>query len=259
MNIYRETKNEEETEERNEENRVRMELLRTEREEEEEMIRATMVVGQSIIIPQETEEEITFQEQTMAARNRVGLPRTHRVVCQPIFAEHLVELHDCGAMNIICEECGARQLKGERPSDKKFTQCCRKSKVILPPPKECPAPLAQLMQNNHPKAKAFMRKIRTYNSAHAFASMAASIFSPPGRGPYCFRIHGQVYHNTTPREESTNNSKYGDLYFMDSSQALEFRDNNEVRSNVKKCTLHAWCAALTDAFSLIANSTKRVC
>jgi hypothetical protein len=224
MNNYRETENEEETEKRNEENRVKMELLRKEREEEEEMIRATLAVEQLIIIPQETEEEITFREQTMGARYRAGLPRTHRVASKPIFAEHLVELHDCGTMNIICEECGARHLKGERPSDKKFTQCCRKGKVILPPPKECPAPLAQLMQKNHPKAKAFMRKNQDYNSAHAFASMAASISSPPGRGPYCFRIHGQVYHNTTPMEENTNNPKYGDLYFMDASLSFEFRN-----------------------------------
>jgi hypothetical protein len=120
INNYREIENEEKTEERNEEKRVRMELLTTEREEEEEMIRETMAVEQSIIISQETEGELTFREQTIAARNRAGLPRTHRVVCKPIFAEHLVELHDCGAMNIIFKECGSRHLKGERPSDKKF-------------------------------------------------------------------------------------------------------------------------------------------
>jgi hypothetical protein len=73
------TENEEEAEERREENRLRMEILREEREEEEEMIRATRAVEQSIIIPQETKEEITFREQIMAARNRAGLPRTHRV------------------------------------------------------------------------------------------------------------------------------------------------------------------------------------
>ena len=230
MNNYRRSENEEETEERNEENRLRMERNREEREEEEEIIRATMAVDQSIIIPQETEEEQTFREQIMAARIRAGLPRTHRVACKPIFSEHLVPLHNCGPMNVICEECGARHFKGERPSDKKFTQCCRKGKVILPPPKECPAPLAQLMQNNHPKAKSFMRKIRTYNSAHAFASMRAEISSPPGRGPYCFRIHGQIYHNTTPMDKSTNNPQYADLYFMDSSQALEYRDHHEVNA-----------------------------
>ena len=133
-------------------------------------------------------------------------------------------------MNIIGEECGARHFKGERPSDKTFTQCCRKGKVVLPPPKECPAPLAQIMQNNHPKAKSFMRKIRTYNNAHAFASMRATISSPPGRGPYCFRIHGQIYRNTTPMDKNTDNPKYADLYFMDSSQAPEYRDHSEVKT-----------------------------
>lgn len=66
MAAYRETENEEETEERNEENRLRMERNREEREEEEEIVRATMAVDQSIIIPQETEEEQTFREQIMA-------------------------------------------------------------------------------------------------------------------------------------------------------------------------------------------------
>jgi hypothetical protein len=44
-----------------------MEILREEKEKEEEIIRATMAGDQSIIIPQETEEEITFREQIMAA------------------------------------------------------------------------------------------------------------------------------------------------------------------------------------------------
>ena len=227
---YRQTENEQETEERKEENRLIMERIRQEREEEEEIIRAMNAFEQSVIIPLETEEEHTFREQTLATRIRAGFPRTHRVACKPIFSEDLVNLHDCGAMNIICEECGARHFKGERPPDKKFTQCCRKGKVILPPPKECPAPLAQLMQNNHPKAKSFMKKIRTYNSAHAFASMEASISSPPGRGPYCFRIHGQVYHNTTPMDVDKINPKYADLYFMDAAQALEFRAHSEVNA-----------------------------
>ena len=79
-------------------------------------------------------------------------------------------------------------------------------------------------------AKAFMRKISTYNSAHAFASMRAGISSPPGRGPYCFRIHGQKYHNTTPMDKNTDNPKYADLYFMDSSQAPEYMDHSEVKT-----------------------------
>jgi hypothetical protein len=83
-------------------------------------------------------------------------------------------------MNLICEECGAKHFKGERPQDKKFHLCCKKGRVILPPPKECHEPLSKLLQNDHPKAKSLMSKIRNYNSAHAFASMGASISSPLG-------------------------------------------------------------------------------
>jgi hypothetical protein len=106
------------------------------------------------------------------------------------------------------------------------------------------------MQNNHPMAKAFMRKISTYNSAHAFASMRAGISSPPGRGPYCFRIHGQKYHNTTPMDKNTDNPKYADLYFMDSSQALEYRDHSEVnagcsRDLMEEITQNSMCDPMT--------------
>ncbi|XP_057381786.1 uncharacterized protein LOC130704351 [Daphnia carinata] len=70
--------------------------------------------------------------------------------------------------------------------------------------------------------------IRNYNNALAFASMGAQIDSPPGRGPYCFRIHGQIYHNTTAigYQHEDNAPKYAQLYFIDSSQANEFRASN---------------------------------
>ena len=96
--------------------------------------------------------------------------------------------------------------------------------MILPPPRECPQPLAKLMQNDHPKAKRFMQKIRNYYSAHALASMGTQISSPPGCGPYCFRIHGQVYHQTT-QIGPTEKPKYADLYFMNAVQTGEFRAN----------------------------------
>ena len=37
--------------------------------------------------------------------------------------------------------------------------------------------------------KTSSKKIRTYNSSFAFASMGAMMAPPPGHGPYCFRIH----------------------------------------------------------------------
>jgi len=223
---YRETENEEEMEERREENRIRNEHLREEREENEELMRAMDAFEHAEMIPLETDEERSYREKILEERNRAGVPRTHRAACKKIESEANVPIHDCGEMNLICEECGAKHFKGERPQDKKFQQCCKKGRVILPLPKECPEPLSKLLQNNHPKAKSFMSKIRNYNSAHAFASMGATISSPPGRGPYCFRIHGQVYHNTAA-VGATPNPKYADLYFMDAAQASSYRANVE--------------------------------
>ena len=150
-----------------------------------------------------------------------------------IISEEHVTLHDCGEMNVICGECGAKHFKEEKPQDKKFTQCCKKGRVILPRPKECPEPLAKLMQNDHPKTKRFMQKIRNYNSAHDFASMGAQISSPPGRGPYCFRIHGQVYHQTT-QVGPTEKPKNADLYYMDAAQVSEFRANLEANVGCRR-------------------------
>ncbi|KZS08018.1 Uncharacterized protein APZ42_028147 [Daphnia magna] len=173
---YRGAKNEEETREGLEENRLRMERLREEQAEDEAIIRAMNALEHAEIVLLETEEERTYNEEILAARNQAGLPRTHCLACKTIVSEDHRPLHDCGAMDIICEECGAKHFKGERPQDKKFMQCCRKGKVILQPPKECPQPLAKLLQNNHPKSKSFMAKIRTYNSAHAFFFVRSQYF-----------------------------------------------------------------------------------
>ena len=204
------------------ENAIRMQNLREDREDNEELLRAI----NAEMIPIETEEERSYRETVLAERNRAGVPRTHRAACKVIVSENRFALHYCGEMNLICQECGAKHFKAERPPDKKFSQCCRKGRVILPPPKECPQPLAGLLQGTHPKAKSFMTKIRNYNSALAFASMGANISAPPGRGPYCFRIHGQVYHNTASVGD-TENPKYADLYFIDAAQAIDYRASVE--------------------------------
>ncbi|KZS07139.1 Uncharacterized protein APZ42_029230, partial [Daphnia magna] len=85
------------------------------------------------------------------------------------------------------------------------------------------------LPNNHPKSPHFIKMVRNYNNALAFASMGAQIDHLPGRGPYCFRIHGQLYHDTRAvryqNEDSLNHRapKYAQLYFIDSTQANEFR------------------------------------
>ena len=193
--------------------RLRLERLRLERQrQDEEELRAREAAEHVEIVPIETVEEMDFREQIVAARRRQGNPGTHRVACKEIVSEDNVHLHLLGEMSAICTECDAKHFLQELPKDKKFQQCCRKGSVILPSPKKCPPLLLELLLNNHPKSVAFLRSIRQYNSAHAFASMGANISPPPGRGPYVFRIYGVIYHQITTLGE-TNNPRYADLYF----------------------------------------------
>ncbi|KAG8187889.1 hypothetical protein JTE90_001653 [Oedothorax gibbosus] len=57
--------------------------------------------------------------------------------------------------------------------------------------------------------------------------MGAQIKPPPGTGPYCFRIHGQIYHMVSPLYAgSEQKAGYGQLYIFDSSEATIQRMEN---------------------------------
>ncbi|XP_046655037.1 uncharacterized protein LOC124348808 [Daphnia pulicaria] len=191
MADYRATENEEEAAARREENRCRMELrreLEDQRERENEELRARDALDHGEIIPIENEEEEALRLQLMTERDRRGNPRTHRQACKEIVVEDRVHLHDCGDLTKICSECDAKHFAKEMPKDKKFQQCCAKGNVIIPPAKPCPEPLASLLQNRHPKSKHFMKQIRNYNSAHAFASMGANFCQVAARPVYASMV-----------------------------------------------------------------------
>jgi hypothetical protein len=57
--------------------------------------------------------------------------------------------------------------------------------------------------------------------------MGADIVSPSSNGPYCFRIHGQIYHRVCPlHPEAGQSAQYGQLYILDSAHALQERMEN---------------------------------
>jgi hypothetical protein len=150
-------------------------------------------------------------------------------------------------MNVTCEECGAKHFLKERPSDKRFTDCCFKGKVVLPLPRPPPELLLHLLTDSHPKAKHFLLKIRNYNSALAFASMGASISAPPNRGPYCYRIHGAVYHNTTPVGQINNSTpRYAQLYFIEAEQASAHRASVDANGGCDRQLMDALDALLRE-------------
>ena len=92
-----------------------------------------------------------------------------------------------GLADQICQYCSATRFHGEK------LNCCHNGKVFLPQLFPYPDELRELLIGNDEKSKNFQDNIRQYNSAMAFASFGANITSHVGRGPYSFRIHGQIY------------------------------------------------------------------
>jgi len=143
--------------------------------------------------------------------------------------ENIIQPHDAGKLNTICSSCNAKHFLGERPTDKCFTQCCQKGKVTLPPIKLAPF-FTNLMTFKHEHSKNFHENVRCINSSLAFASMGAKLAPPPGYGPYCFRINGQIYHRSGAlHPENDDQRKFAQLYILDpevaSAQRLSLPEN----------------------------------
>ena len=109
--------------------------------------------------------------------------------------------------------------------------CCNRGRVKLEEcQKLCPYPdeMKYLLMGDHPNSSNFFEYIRRYNSAVGFASLGANTTPPPGYGPYCFRIHGAVYHRSgLLHPEAINESRrYGQIYILEGDGALQTRLNN---------------------------------
>ncbi|KAI7725389.1 hypothetical protein M8C21_007210, partial [Ambrosia artemisiifolia] len=104
---------------------------------------------------------------------------------------------DCGDCSYVCEYCSARFWYAERvllwsrAQHPRYTQCCRLGSVRLPFPTQPPSVIMQLFEENH-----FLENIRAYNSMFSMTSFGAEIDETvnDGRGPYVFKISGQISH-----------------------------------------------------------------
>ena len=137
-------------------------------------------------------------------------------------------------MTNICSNCGALMFKDENHSGKlcvgaTFLLCCAKGAIKLPPIKDPPEILKNLLTGNSQRDRDFCQNIRAYNSSLAFASMCLTgheyVFK--NRGPYCYRINGQVYHRISQLQPEFGRAPgYSQIYIYDQQNELD----NHLRS-----------------------------
>ncbi len=175
---------------------------------------------------QESDQQRTKRIQTNRIRVFIRNSRTHRIAVN----ETDVEEYYIGPMNDICSNCNSKNFAKEKPSDGKYTQCCHKGRVSLQSLKSLPPLEKDLLTDANPYSKDFIKCIRNYNSALAFASIGAEVSQMSGHGTYCYKIQEQIYHRISALHPNEGvRPKFAQLYILDSDEALNERMN--VRSN----------------------------
>ena len=161
---------------------------------------------------------------------------------KPQLNTNTVTLHSLGFMNIECQSCNSlhwidEKLKESPKSSPRFGTCCLQGKVALQLPQRPPLDLFNLFTRQHHLSNEFLRNIQMYNSAFAFTSLGVkidhAINNGSGRGPYCFKIHGELHHNlgSLCPANVEQNARYAQIYIYDSAQAVDVRMQNNSSGN----------------------------
>lgn len=147
---------------------------------------------------------------------------------------------DLGYPDKVCTKCKALIRNAERNNKSTkyhspiFSVCCKNGRVELPPERQPPSFLAELLSEG-PKTAHYKKNIRIYNSMFAFTSLGGKIDNKinKGRAPYTFKLSGQNYHligSICPVDGET--LKYCQLYVYDTKNELENIKNDVSGSDV---------------------------
>ena len=165
-----------------------------------------------------------------------------------VFDENTVAENTVGKIHCICGKCGALMFKDELhkpiakdPSHLCFSLCCSYGQVKVPPISEPPHFLMSLLAGNSPESRHFIRNIRAYNSAFAFAFASMTLtgqeYDFQGKGPYCFRINGQIFHKISQLlPQPGNPHTFSQIYLYDSE--TEINTCLHLFSELQEKTIH---------------------
>ena len=176
--------------------------------------------------PQQTSRRQEYARQQYHKKTRIA----PIAIARNLSPGEQVEPFYLGPMTRRCEYCSALRFETESKN------CCQNGKVkIADLSSPYPEELKSLLTGCHEYSKHFHENIRQYNSAFSFVSMGAQISPPPGFGPYCFRIHGQIYHRSgTLHPHDGEQPQYGQVYIMEANQAIECRMQKKENANCKE-------------------------
>ncbi|PBL03182.1 hypothetical protein ARMGADRAFT_1094064, partial [Armillaria gallica] len=148
----------------------------------------------------------------------------------------LLSRHDLGEMSYECPFCHALHWYAERVTRKIGgnivfgVQCCRKGQVVLPPAREPPLALRQLLEANDAQAKDYRDRMWMYNRAFSFTSLGVNedhSVNLHRRGPPVFRIQGELYHRSGSLLPSHNQApSYAQLYIYEPRDSIDHRCHN---------------------------------
>ncbi|GJR16422.1 DNA helicase [Tanacetum coccineum] len=151
------------------------------------------------------------------------------------------EYNHLGQCTSVCRHCGAMFWECEkvastsRACELAYNKCCYGGRIILRPPPEYPQHIKELYESTH-----FMDNIRAYNQMFSMTSLGANVDNSVnnGKGPYVFRISGQIYHwigSLCP--EQGQSPRFLQLYIYDTTNEVKNRMahfGNEHKSELKE-------------------------
>ena len=144
-----------------------------------------------------------------------------------------------------CQYCKALLWCEERLNSNKGTTtpsfgiCCKQGKIDLPPLREPPPYLRNLLRSEGQDSVNFKENIRSYNSMFSFTSMGGVVDKEINtrKGPYVFRLHGQNYHHIgTLLPQGTDKPRFAQLYIYNTENEVANRISAS-RCNDNKSTV----------------------